>query len=155
MLAPYFRPHLFEVADHMPPAFSQSARLVIFDRSVAVPDGLAEGELDEPPDVPGVDAPGDVVVPLPVPMEPEPLVPDGLLEPELPPVVPEGLLEPEPLGELPLPVCAAANAGASAMIPTKNTSISFSMCFLPLSDLPPGSSPAAILLVGAISGPSI
>jgi len=60
-LAPcYFVKHLLDVACHMPPAFSQSDFVVCCERSLEVPDGLAEGELDEP-----LDAPGVVVEPLP------------------------------------------------------------------------------------------
>jgi hypothetical protein len=85
-----------------PPALSQSALLVIFERSEA-PLGLAEGELDEPLDDP--DAPG-VVVPLPdVP---------GLLLPGA-----EGLVP------LPLLVWAAARVGASARNATTSTTMSF------------------------------
>jgi hypothetical protein len=49
---------LFEAISHLPPAFSQSAFVVYCEKSLALPDGLAEGELDELPDPP--------VVPLPV-----------------------------------------------------------------------------------------
>jgi len=94
---------LFEDAIHKPPAFSQSALLWYCEKSLA-PDGLAEGELEEPLDEPPV-APGDVVGPLPVE--------DGVLDPELP--------EPLPLGL----VWAAANAGARAMIATKSANMSF------------------------------
>jgi hypothetical protein len=101
------------LACHMPPAFSQSAFVVSLERSLAVPDGLADGEfedpLDEPPDEPDVEP-----LPAPVPLD----VPDGLLEPELP----------EPL--LP-PVWAAAIAGARAMTATKSMRISFCMVFPP------------------------
>jgi hypothetical protein len=94
---------LFVAASHRPPAFSQSALLWYFEKSLELPpDGLADGELDEPLEAPPV-APGDVVVPLPDE--------DGMLDPELPD---------DPLG-----VCAAASAGARAMIPTKSASISF------------------------------
>jgi hypothetical protein len=95
----------------MPPAFSQSDFVVYFEKSLEVPDGLAEGELEEPPDAPGM-----VVEPLPEVPEP------------VPPEVPEGLLEPElPFVPLPLPVWAATIAGARAMIPTKSVTISFCM----------------------------
>ncbi len=106
----YFFSHLFEDAIHRPPAFSQSALVWNCDKSLA-PDGLAEGELDEPLDEPPV-APGDVVVPLPGL--------DGVLDGVLP--------EPPPLGL----VWAAATAGASAMIATKSANMSFCIC------LPPG-----------------
>jgi hypothetical protein len=79
------------------------------EKSLVLPDGLAEGELDEPLDEPP-DAPGAFVVPLPDE--------DGVLDPD----------EPLPLGL----VWAAANAGARATIATKSTNISFCMC------LPPG-----------------
>ena len=81
--------HLFCVTCHMPPAFSQSALVVYFEKSREVPLRLAEGEPDERPE-----APGAVVVP------PLPEVP----EPDEPPVVPEGLLPLEPPGVLPLPL---------------------------------------------------
>jgi hypothetical protein len=121
---------LLAVADHMPPAFSQSARFVYRVKSELVPGGLAAGELDEPPD-----APGAVLVPGVLTPEPElPVVPEGPVEPAppvvppAPPVVPEGALEPELPGEpVPPPVCAAAIAGARAMIPIKSASISFCM----------------------------
>lgn len=91
----FFLSHLLAAACHMPPAFSHSAFVVAFERSLELPDGLAAGELDEPPD--------DVV----------------------PPDFPEEVVElpgfPPPL----LPVCAAAIAGTRAMIPIKSASISF------------------------------
>ena len=125
--------HLFEADSHIPPAFSQSAFVVYWERSPALPDGLAEGDEVELPDPP--------VVLLPV------LLPDDVPEPVLPDV-PEGELElpDEPL-PLPLPPvdCAAAMAGAKAMIPTKNVSISFCMCVLPLSNLPAGVFPAGVV----------
>jgi hypothetical protein len=97
---------------HMPPARSQSALFVYFVKSAELPLGLAEGEVDEPPD-----APGAVVVPPPevpgVPVDP-PDVPEGLLPLELPGA-------PLPL----LPVWAAAKAGARATIPTKSANMSF------------------------------
>lgn len=105
--------HLFEAADHMPPAFSQSAWVVYFDMS---PEGLAAGdELD-----PLLDDPLPDVLPLPEVL-PEPL-----------PDVPEGVLPPEPevLGLLPLPPvldCAAATAGASAITAAMRTMTSFSI----------------------------
>jgi hypothetical protein len=85
-------------AVHMPPAFSQSACVLIFDMSD--PDGLADGEVLLPP--------------LLEPLEPELgmlLEPEPLLEL---PDVPDGVLPP-----LPLPVWAAANAGTRAMVPTR------------------------------------
>jgi hypothetical protein len=92
----FFFSHLLAAACHMPPTFSHSAFVVAFERSLELPDGLAAGELDE--------LLGDVVVP-----------PDFSEEvPELP-----GFPPPVP------PVCAAAIAGASAMIPIKSASISF------------------------------
>jgi hypothetical protein len=104
--------HLLVVVSHRPPAFSQSAWVVYFVKSLELPDGLAEGELDEP-----LDAPGEVLVPVPE------------AGPELaPPDDPEGVLAPELLGvPLPLGVCAAAKAGARARIPTNTASISFCM----------------------------
>jgi hypothetical protein len=101
------------LACHMPPAFSQSDFVVYFEKSLVVPDGLAEGEPEDPldpPDVPDVDP-----LPDPVPL----FVPDGLLEPEVsfPPPLP--------------PVWAAAIAGARAMTATKSMRISFCMVFPP------------------------
>ena len=90
--------HIFDAACHLPPAFSQSAFVVYFDMSAVEPDGLAAG------------APDDV--------DPLPVVPfevEGVLLPELE-------LPDEPL---PLLLCAAAIAGASAMIPTRSVTISF------------------------------
>jgi hypothetical protein len=92
----YFFSHFLSAACHMPPAFSHCAFVMAFDRSVELPDGLAAGVLDEPP---------DDVVPLDVPGE----VLDEL--PAFPPPVP--------------PVCAAAIAGAKAMIPIKSAKVSF------------------------------
>ena len=95
----------------MPPAFSQSAWVVYFEKSLEAPDGLADGDVvDEPPDVLGL------MLPLEPDELPEPLlpdVPDGVVPPELPDVL------------LPLPVppvldCAAANAGARATAATMN-----------------------------------
>jgi hypothetical protein len=100
------------LACHIPPAFSQSDFVVNFEKSLVVPDGLAEGELGDPldpPDVPDVEP-----LPDPVPL----FVPDGLLEPEVP--------EPLPLP----PVWAAAIAGARAMTATK--SIRISLCMISL-----------------------
>ena len=86
----------------MPPAFSQSACVVIFERSV---DGLAAGE----PDV--------LLVPDP---DVELLLPDDV-DGVFPPALPE-VLRPEPL----VLDCAAAIAGAKAM--TATTSMMTSLC---------------------------
>jgi hypothetical protein len=91
----FFFSHLLAAACHIPPAFSHSAFVATFERSLELPDGLAAGELDEPPD--------DVV-------PPDFSEEVGAL-PGFPPPVP--------------PVCAAAIAGARAMIPIKSVSISF------------------------------
>jgi hypothetical protein len=109
---------VFDAAFHIPPAFWQSARFVILLRSVDLPaGGLADGEvvepLDEPPPVPG-----DFIV----------SAPDELPEP----VVPEGL-EPEDPGFEPLPVCAAASAGARATRAIRSISMSLCIGFPPLS----------------------
>lgn len=117
----YFFAHLFEADSHIPPAFSQSAFVVYCEKSLELPDGLAEGEVDELPDPPVVLLPDEV----PEPVLPE--VPEGLPEPELPDV-------PLPL-PLPLPACAAAIAGAKAMIPTKNASITFCIVSPPVVEL--------------------
>jgi hypothetical protein len=116
---------LFDMACQLPPALSQSAFVVYCEKSPDVPEGLAEGDVvDEPPVPEPVVAPPDV--------EPEPdAPPEPVLEPE-PEPEPDapGLLEPAPLDEPPLPLppdCAAAIAGARAMIPTRKPSISFCM----------------------------
>src|SRR5688500_3292552 len=106
----YFFMHIFDEACHLPPAFSQSAFVVYFDMSV--PDGLAEGVVPEPDEV-----------------EPPPVLP----------FVPEGVLLPELELPPPLLVCAAAIAGASAMIPTRSVTISFCMRSPPVcGDCPAG-----------------
>lgn len=105
--AGYFFTHLFEATCHIPPAFSQSALVMYWERSLELPEGLAEGVVDEPPDAPGV-----VAVPPPDEAPVLPAVPEVLLEPELP-------------GLLPLLVCAAAIAGARAMLPTRSAITSF------------------------------
>jgi hypothetical protein len=91
----FFGWHLLADACHMPPAFSHSAFVLAFETSLELPDGLAAGDVDEPP---------DGIVP--------PDFPDGVLE------LPDFPLLPEPV------VCAAAIAGAKATIPTKSASIS-------------------------------
>ena len=101
--------HLFEAASHLPPAVSQSDLVVYL--TISSPAGLAAGELDDVPDPLGELGEPEV---LPEPVLPD--VPDGVL-PELEPEAP--LLLPLPL------VCAAAIAGARAMIPTKRVNISF------------------------------
>jgi hypothetical protein len=94
---------------------------VYFEKSSELCDGLAEGELDGSPD-----APGAVVVP-PGPLE----APGALLVPLL--GAGPALGPPDPCRGLfglvlpgaPLLTCAAAKAGARAMIPTMNINISF------------------------------
>jgi hypothetical protein len=115
----------------MPPACIQSAWFVYLLKSPDTPEGLADGDEDEPLDDPPV-APGDVGVPLPGVPESEPVVPEGL-------PVPEGLLAPG--ADEPLPVCAAARAGIRATNATRSVSISFCIFFLPFSDLPSGPVP--------------
>ena len=108
-LARYFFAHFFVEACHIPPAFSQSACVRYWLKSLdepllpgladgdpVLPEGLADGAEEPDPDVP-------VDVPLPEPVAP--VVPDGV-EPA-PPVAP-------PLPLLP----AAASAGVSIMTPT-------------------------------------
>jgi len=76
----------------VPPAFSQSAWVVYCEKSPAAPDGLADGDEVEVPDVLG----------LMLPLEPdEPLEPPGPEEPDgvVPPALPEVLL--------PLPILAS------------------------------------------------
>jgi hypothetical protein len=110
--------HLLDAVSHMPPALSQSALVVYCEKSLLLPDGLADGAVEEP-----VDEPGLVLVPLPDEL-PVLLLPAPL------PDVPEGLPEPDPeLPDVPLPLldCAAARAGASARIPTRSVSITFCM----------------------------
>ena len=104
----------------MPPACMQSAWFVYLLKSPDTPEGLADGDEDEPLDDPPV-APGDVGVPLPGVPESEPVVPEGL-------PVPEGLLAPGT--DEPLPVCAATRAGIRATNATRSVSISFCI-FLP------------------------
>jgi hypothetical protein len=117
----YFASHLLKARSHMPPARTQSVWFVYLLKSPDMPpEGLADGDVDEPVDEPPV-APGDVA-PLPE-VGPEPVVPDGLLEP-----VPEGLLASG--ADEPLPVCAATSAGVRATRATRSVSISFCMCFL-------------------------
>jgi hypothetical protein len=109
-----FFAHFLSVACHIPPAFSQSAWVVIFERS---PDGLAAGdELD----------------PLPEVLVPEPLAPGvvGALPPEV--VVPDDFDEPALPDVLVVPDCAAAIAGANAMTATTRAMTSF--CILASSD---------------------
>jgi hypothetical protein len=95
------------------------------------PDGLADG--DEL--LPLLEEPLEPELELGMLLEPDPLLPEPvlpeplLLEPLLPaPVLelpddPDGLL-PEPL---PLPVWAAASAGARAMVPTRRANTKFRM----------------------------
>ena len=98
---------MLDAVDQVPPAFSQSALVVYFEKSADAPDGLADGEVVELPDVLGL------IVPLEpdVELEPLPEVPDGVVPLELPDLLP-----------LPVPVldCAAANAGARATTATMN-----------------------------------
>jgi hypothetical protein len=107
----YFFAHLAEAVCHVPPAFSQSAWVVYFEKSLDAPDGLADGdEVEEPPDVLGLMVPPEPDAP-PEPLVPD--VPDGVVPPELPDLL------------LPLPVplvldCAAASAGARATAATMN-----------------------------------
>jgi hypothetical protein len=97
---------LFAAVSHIPPAFSQSAFVVYFEKSAdgepELGDGLAEGA-------------GDVEVPLDAPPDVEPPAPE----------VPDGALEPEPAAPVPLPLplvlCAATSAGVSAMIATSRS----------------------------------
>jgi hypothetical protein len=100
--------HFLSVACHIPPAFVQSACVVIFERS---PDGLAAGdELD----------------PLPEPLVPDVLEPDPLPEPLVPEVVPPVLPDVLPLLPEPLVLdCAAAIAGANAITATTTAMTSF------------------------------
>jgi hypothetical protein len=69
---------IFAEADHMPPAFSQSALVRYFDIGLPEPDGLAEGEL---PVVPGV-----LWVPPDEPFPPEGLLLGGFVPPAPPPL---------------------------------------------------------------------
>ena len=97
----------------MPPAFSQSACVVCFERSS---EGLAAGDaLDPLPDVLPVPEP-DVEPLLP---EVEPVLPD-VDEPDVVPLLPEPLVLD----------CAAAIAGAKAI--TATTSMMMSFCILAL-----------------------
>jgi hypothetical protein len=128
LTAAYFASHLLAAGRssscHIPPAFTQSSRFLYWLKSRDVSlGGLAEGELDE-----FLDALGVVVAPL------------GSLDvaggfvtlPEESGLVPG---PPDPCRGLfglvlpgaPLLTCAAAMAGARAMIPTKSISMSFCM----------------------------
>jgi hypothetical protein len=114
--AHYFRTHVFVPLSHTPLAFSQSPALVYFEKSSELCDGLAEGEPGGSADAPDpLEAPGALLVPLleaaPAPGPPDPC--RGLF----------GLVLPG----APLLTCAAARAGARAMIPTKSVNISFCM----------------------------
>jgi len=94
------------VVDQVPPAFSQSALVVYFEKSADAPEGLADGDdVEELPDVLGL------IVPLEpdVELEPLPEVPDGVVPLEVPDLLP-----------LPVLDCAAANAGARATTATMN-----------------------------------
>ena len=109
---------MLDEADQVPPAFWQSAWLVIVESDEPLPDeplpeeprpdGLADGAVDDPEEEPddGVD-----IEPL---LEPEPVAPvlPELLDPVLPPVVLPPVL-------LPPLVCAAASAGTKQTIPIK------------------------------------
>jgi hypothetical protein len=148
----YFFSHLACATCHIPPAASQSVLVVYFEKSPEVPLGLAEGEVDEPPD-----APGAVVAP-PLPDMPDPddppVVPDEPpVVPDEPPDVPDGLLPLEPPDVPPLPVCAAASAGARATIATKRANMSFCIVTSSIVGLTLGCFRGA-LLHRAISGPS-
>ena len=106
----FLAPHLLVAVDHMPPAFSQLACVFCIDMSD--PDGLADGEVLPLPDEPGV----LVLGMLPVePLPPELPLPDGLLVPGV------------PLPPLPLPVWAAAKAGARATVPIRRANTNFFM----------------------------
>jgi hypothetical protein len=138
------------VALHLPPAFSQSARVVYCDIvSLLEPDdvpdevpvlppedGLAEGDValssEEPVD--GAVAPPELglleVPPLVVELSDDPEVPDvpeppAPLEP-LEPAVPEAPLA-LPLPPEPPPDCAAARTGARPMTATRNAKMTFFM----------------------------
>ena len=115
---------MLDEADQVPPAFWQSAWLVIVESDEPLPDeplpdeprpdGLADGDVDDPEEEPddGVD-----IEPL---LEPEPVVPVlPELDPVLPPVLPPVLLPVLPPVLLPPLVCAAASAGAKQTIPIK------------------------------------
>jgi hypothetical protein len=104
----------------MPPALSQSVWVVYFEKlELGMPDGLAEG-VEVPLPVPMLGAPGAVVAPPLLGAEPVPDPDDPSDVPDAPEPAPDG-----PLPPLPLPVCAAASAGASAIDPTKSAKIAF------------------------------
>jgi hypothetical protein len=125
---------VLDEADQVPPAFWQSAWLVIVESDEPLPDeplpdeprpdGLADGAVDDPEEEPddGVD-----IEPL---LEPEPVAPvlPELLDPVLPPVLLPPVL-------LPPPVCAAASAGTKQTIPIKTR---VSIFFITPSSLCPG-----------------
>jgi hypothetical protein len=140
--------HCIEEADHIPPAFSQSACVLYSEKSLVVV-GLADGCAEVPlPAVPGVavaspplDTDPDELPVVPVPLAP-PVAPVPPLAPLAPPVAPALPLAPlaPPAAPLPppLPLCAAAIAGASAMTPAKRAStnvfILISLCATVFTD---------------------
>jgi hypothetical protein len=124
---------MLEAACHIPPAFSQSARVLYLLKSLAaLPEGLADGDVDEPLEELPLVA-GDFVVSLPDEL--------GLL------------FEPEGVDFEPLLVCAAASAGVRATRATKSITMSLCIGFPPLSGLPSGSF-LKVSSGAAISGPS-
>jgi hypothetical protein len=109
---------------HSPPALTQSAWVVIFDRSVV--------EVEEPDEVDGLDglADGELDEPL---VDDEPVVPAlPALLPELPELLGVLLEPPAPLLLLPLEplVWAAAMAGASAITAINDRNRTFLMVSL-------------------------
>jgi len=112
---------MFAVASHVPPAFVQSARFLILLRSDLPAGGLADGEVLEPLDEPPV-VPGDFIVSLPEEL-PEPVVPEGLLEPGFDGVV---------------LVWAAASAGARATRATRSDNMSLYIGTSSFVEVPPG-----------------
>jgi hypothetical protein len=143
------------VALHVPPAFSQSARVVYCDIvSLLEPDdvpddvpvlppedGLAEGDVALSPAEPvdGAVAPPELglaeVPPVLVEVSDEPEVPDVPELPAAPPAPLEPLLEPAapdappalPLPPEAPPACATESAGARPMTATRNAKMTFFM----------------------------
>jgi hypothetical protein len=129
VLSYFFALHMLVEACQSPPAFTQSAWLVIVDS-----DGLAEGDApEEEPDVDGLaEVPEPPVLPplvLPVLPDGEPVVPVEPAPVEPAPVEPAAPLLLPPLDE---PPAACASAGTKQIIPIRTRE---SIFFIPNSSL--------------------
>src|SRR5438270_482173 len=137
------------VADHVPPALSQSVRVVYLVKSAGVPvdvpvEGLADGDVPrsgvdpvveppmpepEPLELGALDppTPDDVPVPPDAPVLPDTPVPELPAAPLAPPApLAPAALEPPALLP-PVPVWAAASAGARPMTAIKSAKMTFFM----------------------------